>query len=213
MSTGAYSGTRWREARRAALARDNNRCQDCGATEDLHVHHVDPVKSFALERDAHFVENLVTLCKYCHPSWEGTAERPVLADERSGIHVADVAEMASRVTIKRLVETWGGADVFDHVAFHNPSVCSTCFEAIPREADCPGCGAVNGRAPDQTMSKIEMVQRARKLADLLERKGYSIDRSVLRQTVWEKKARDEYRSHDTELYRFAVRCALEAVQR
>jgi mannose-6-phosphate isomerase-like protein (cupin superfamily) len=40
--------------------RDNNCCQLCGATEDLHVHHIDYNKKNKDEN------NLITLCRRCH---------------------------------------------------------------------------------------------------------------------------------------------------
>lgn len=74
---GGYSnryGSGWAVARKRALERDEV-CQHCGhdGTEyRLEVHHIIPVRRFreastATVADAHDLENLVTLCKRCHP--------------------------------------------------------------------------------------------------------------------------------------------------
>lgn len=53
--------------RQAALERDKFTCQHCGATSDLHVHHIDGngVTS-ARETRNNAIDNLVTLCRGCH---------------------------------------------------------------------------------------------------------------------------------------------------
>jgi 5-methylcytosine-specific restriction endonuclease McrA len=55
----AYDSSRWKSARSAALARDNNQCQACGTKRTLHVHHIKPVAEFDHEEDTHYLENLV----------------------------------------------------------------------------------------------------------------------------------------------------------
>ena len=42
------------------LERDKHRCQNCGTSESLHVHHID------LRKIDHSSSNLVTLCHPCH---------------------------------------------------------------------------------------------------------------------------------------------------
>lgn len=74
---GGYSpryGSGWAVARKRALERDEV-CQHCGhdGTDDrLEVHHIVPVREFreasnASISDAHHEDNLVVLCKRCHP--------------------------------------------------------------------------------------------------------------------------------------------------
>jgi len=46
--------------KREIKKRDRNRCQKCGKTTDLHVHHVDG------DRLNNEPQNLITLCKECH---------------------------------------------------------------------------------------------------------------------------------------------------
>lgn len=57
------SSHEWLQVREEALKRDNNECQDCKQSKDLHVHHIKPVskggKKFKLD-------NLITLCVEHH---------------------------------------------------------------------------------------------------------------------------------------------------
>lgn len=53
------NGCDHRKARELAIARDRNRCVDCGKTGRLHVHHLG-------EPDNHDLDNLVTVCPRCH---------------------------------------------------------------------------------------------------------------------------------------------------
>lgn len=69
-------GQGWNRTRQAALERDDHRCVVCGAGRDElgrnpDVHHIIPVRAFERsdrhdERDAHRLENVVTLCVGCH---------------------------------------------------------------------------------------------------------------------------------------------------
>jgi 5-methylcytosine-specific restriction endonuclease McrA len=54
------SSGNWKRIRALALARDAHRCQQCGSTSDLEVHHID--------RDWRNNElaNLATVCARCH---------------------------------------------------------------------------------------------------------------------------------------------------
>ena len=47
-------------------ARDGNKCVICGATEDLHVHHIIPVSNDTEKKYIYNVGNGVTLCSKCH---------------------------------------------------------------------------------------------------------------------------------------------------
>jgi hypothetical protein len=44
-------------------------CEACGATTDLHVHHIDG------EHANGSCENMQTLCRYCHGFWHGLLKR------------------------------------------------------------------------------------------------------------------------------------------
>ena len=51
------------------LKRDGWKCQNCGSSIDLHVHHL--VKRSNLGSDA--LENLITLCSNCHRQRHGNS--------------------------------------------------------------------------------------------------------------------------------------------
>jgi 5-methylcytosine-specific restriction endonuclease McrA len=50
------------ELRRAVLRRDHWRCQHCGATDQLEVHH----QQFRSHSGEDELDNLITLCRECH---------------------------------------------------------------------------------------------------------------------------------------------------
>jgi len=69
-----YSGG-WRTARNEALKAADESCERCGITQSehrsnwdigLHVHHIQPVRTFETPSDAHFQDNLEVLCVDCH---------------------------------------------------------------------------------------------------------------------------------------------------
>jgi DNA-directed RNA polymerase subunit RPC12/RpoP len=70
-----YYGPDWRAARRATWKRDDYRCRRCGVKPRNRpdVHHIIPVGSFPNPNDAHYLENLVSLCHSCHMfvEWNG----------------------------------------------------------------------------------------------------------------------------------------------
>jgi hypothetical protein len=55
-----YSLKGWKALRRQILERDGERCTLCGASERLHIHHVN------LNRTDDNPDNLLTLCEICH---------------------------------------------------------------------------------------------------------------------------------------------------
>ena len=86
---GSY-GSSWTRIRRQALERDDYICQHCGATADElgrnpDVHHIIPVRAFVetpvtTVEDAHYLENLISLCGSCHRKAEFDAiDRTVLS--------------------------------------------------------------------------------------------------------------------------------------
>lgn len=65
-----YNGE-WHSKRKEALQRDDHTCQRCERSrEELgqspDVHHIEPVRTFDDPKDAHYVDNLVSLCRRCH---------------------------------------------------------------------------------------------------------------------------------------------------
>jgi 5-methylcytosine-specific restriction endonuclease McrA len=68
-------GEGWYRVKRQALERDNYECQDCGKTREEigrnpDVHHMKPVRSFDEESDAHYLENVISVCVQCHKDRE-----------------------------------------------------------------------------------------------------------------------------------------------
>jgi hypothetical protein len=64
---GVYKrGSNWQSIRRRILKRDDYTCQQCGANENLHVHHKTPFRMFDDDGVANDESNLVTLCAPCH---------------------------------------------------------------------------------------------------------------------------------------------------
>jgi len=52
----------WHKIKKEVHERDGNACLECGSTENLEAHHVDPVK----DGGGPYLDNLITLCKSCH---------------------------------------------------------------------------------------------------------------------------------------------------
>jgi len=52
----------YKALRQQVLARDNWRCQNCGAAENLQVHHIQSRSKLGHDSP----ENLITLCASCH---------------------------------------------------------------------------------------------------------------------------------------------------
>lgn len=81
-------GPDWNQLRQKILLRDNYTCRSCGKTfevSDLHVHHLQPFRTFADPAMANQASNLVTLCASCHHK----AEINVIV--RSGLAAASYA--------------------------------------------------------------------------------------------------------------------------
>ena len=52
----------WYKMKQSVFNRDGNACFNCGKSEHLHCHHIEPVKSGGIAEH----KNLITLCKECH---------------------------------------------------------------------------------------------------------------------------------------------------
>jgi DEAD/DEAH box helicase domain-containing protein len=62
-------GPNWDQIRKRVIQRDGSCCQVCGATgakQPLHVHHIQPFRSFSDRETANQLQNLITLCPTCH---------------------------------------------------------------------------------------------------------------------------------------------------
>jgi 5-methylcytosine-specific restriction endonuclease McrA len=53
------------ELRKQVLERDGWRCQQCGQTRDLHVHHIQSRGHLGSDTEG----NLITLCALCHQTY------------------------------------------------------------------------------------------------------------------------------------------------
>mgnify|MGYP000114244486 CR=1 FL=1 len=83
-----YYGENWNKQRDKARKRDNHTCQRCGVAESeldqqLDVHHIKRLGWFKEEYDApvwwekaNALDNLLSLCRSCHYTWEGIPLRP-----------------------------------------------------------------------------------------------------------------------------------------
>lgn len=81
-------GSNWPRLREKILLRDGYTCRGCGAKPEvssLHVHHIQPFKSFLDPDLANSPSNLVTLCRSCHNQAE------VSVKIRSGLSGASYA--------------------------------------------------------------------------------------------------------------------------
>ena len=85
----AGTDPRWREVRAIVLARDNQRCKECGElcpAGEADVHHLVPRAAWGIDEPA----NLITLCDGCHaarhPNLQGSLARRAI--ERWGLRLA-----------------------------------------------------------------------------------------------------------------------------
>jgi hypothetical protein len=185
-----YQSEAWEQARAATLSRDRGRCQDCGVAEDIHVHHIKPIRDFEHSDDAHFVENLVTLCESCHPKWEGVTARPNLLDAGGDVHLSELVHNLSKDTIERLLEPAGPWMLYEFYSARiagDGSVCDFCFSrSQTSRGHCAECGremslwkAYDHTPPDETGMK----RRVGRLADALERHGIPVDYDAMQVVV------------------------------
>lgn len=85
-SSADYGG-RWFAIRRAARVRDEYECQVCGTSKaelgrNPDVHHIVPIRDFDDSREAHRLDNVISLCRSCHRKVEaGLIEVPEPREE------------------------------------------------------------------------------------------------------------------------------------
>jgi len=144
--TGAYNSERWKQNRRAALARDKV-CQDCGTSDKLHVHHIRPVSSFDHSNDAHYLDNLVVLCASCHPKWEGENKCPNLLNREYDLHLSELVHDLSRDAISREMPPPGEYELYEYIREYfldERFRCDECFASLTvsrgRDRPCDNCG-------------------------------------------------------------------------
>lgn len=204
MSRGAYSGKKWRQARRAAFANDNRRCQDCGSTEYLHAHHIKPVREFQNPEDAHYPDNLVVLCKYCHPVWEGRRDRPHLADEPTATLVREIVNELVTDTLELTKYQVASDQVYQHYIWSNTEICNHCHSRVGSETYCPNCGSEHGAVKKDTRSRREAINATHELLDRLHEMAVPVDERSLYNTVREMKTGHDRSSDDKFIFTQAV---------
>lgn len=94
-------------------------CQVCGREEHLHAHHIVPRS----EGGPDTKQNLVAVCKYCHPTIEGTRERPRHAAE--GYRVENIAKHLVRDHLVRIAMSEDS--IFKDNVQRHPDICNNCF--------------------------------------------------------------------------------------
>lgn len=202
MTSNKYNSERWEKARKAALARDRV-CQDCGSDDDLHVHHIRPVRLFDDYDEAHDLSNLVVLCSSCHPKWEGRRERPNTLDDDGLVQLSQLVHQLSRDTIGRLYDPAGPSVLYRYyrdLIFGDRWRCEECFQKIPSTKPnteyCPHCGRNPYLWKDRNQFDTEDAKRrSRFLCTALEATGIpvSTDAAVkITEKLWSK---DEYREN------------------
>ena len=124
----------WDERRCYVLERDGDKCVRCGATESLHVHHIDP----KVVSQNHSVDNLIALCEPCHIA-EGKRQPAGRVTDRERQVLLRLSLFAEHVCIKNrrccecetrlgrgelaYVRKTGSDDELLH--------CETCIVAVP----------------------------------------------------------------------------------
>lgn len=132
----SHTGKAWQEGRRRALKRDGYQCQDCGRKdESVHAHHIQRPEVFDSDEAAHHESNLVALCKYCHPDWEGVDARPILLDG-AGTNLRDVAPQLSFETIRRLSLEYSRG-LYEMLILRDGEVCQECCKQVPKPGGKP----------------------------------------------------------------------------
>ena len=110
----------WDRTRRDILQRDNHRCQQCGSTERLEVHHIIP---FRISRSNDH-SNLITLCKFCH-----------LQVERAFLHNGKKVVSVTPVTVRQAARFNGNSNIIkvynlevedNHTYFANSFLVHNC---------------------------------------------------------------------------------------
>lgn len=162
-------GADWPAIRKMVVERDHHECTLChtsGTVTTLHVHHIQPFRSFADKRKANDPANLVTLCPDCHHRVEQSVQmRSGLAGYASAFHQLaalfiecdagdlnisveqDCADFDGRSAIFLYENTPGGIGLSQAIADHcreiNEAVISL-ISSCPCTDGCPGCVGAAG---------------------------------------------------------------------
>jgi hypothetical protein len=74
----------------------------------------------------------------------------------------------------------------------------------PERTVCGHCGAISGRAPDETRSRRKALELVPRLAQRIREHGIRVNETAMRAMVREAKSREAISSMDAEIYRRAV---------
>lgn len=211
MTTGTYSGKRWDRARKAVFARDRSRCQSCGDTKCLHAHHIKPVQEFDNPEDAHYRDNLVVLCKYCHPQFEGTDKRPSLLEAADGLLMSDIVRDLVSDSVEALLQRIEPITIYDYYIWTNPDICNNCH-SLRAESTCPNCGRIGGTLRNNPYSLSESVKRVHCLIERLNSLPIRYDTDTLYNSVRALKSTRDITNDDRAVFRTALAAAVQAEQ-
>lgn len=133
-----YYGPNWKSVREDVIEADGGQCVVCLSEEDLHVHHIKPLRLFDNTETANQPDNLATLCGRCHMRVEVIQD----ADKRRGVE-SFIAELESEgvdasegllrhLTYNRLTSNPDGSEICPH---------DGCFYPVMPDYDtCASCG-------------------------------------------------------------------------
>jgi 5-methylcytosine-specific restriction endonuclease McrA len=86
-------GENWTQQRKKIRNR-NEKCKDCGKTDNLDVHHKVPIRLFGYYKEqlGNSVHNLVTLCRSCHMKRHGEMDRVKVIENQYQLYKAILNE-------------------------------------------------------------------------------------------------------------------------
>lgn len=166
-------GPEWNQIRKSIIERDHNECTLChtkSSVVPLHVHHIQPFRTFADRRKANSPENLITLCPSCHHRVEQNVKmRSGLAGYATAFHQLaalfiecdpnditisieqDCADFDGRASIFLYENTPGGIGLSQAISEHCEEINEAVISLIrncPCVDGCPGCIGAAGENGD-----------------------------------------------------------------
>ncbi|MEW6144820.1 MAG: HNH endonuclease [Thermodesulfobacteriota bacterium] len=126
----SYIAQDWNERRLYVLNRDGYKCRNCGGKSGLQVHHIIP-RSQSVN---HHVDNLITLCVYCHSKHHNADFVPAAIERKlrlSQYHKTTYKMRKSRKEhhcsdCNRLIEK-GTSYYFAQRGYIQKKLCEQCF--------------------------------------------------------------------------------------
>ena len=162
-------GPDWDRIRKSVMERDHFECTLCHTKDSvskLHVHHIQPYRTFSDKSKANALENLVTLCPDCHHRIEqNVLIRSGLAGYAAAFHQLaalfiecdpgdlnisveqDCADFQGRPAVFFYENTPGGIGLAQAIADHCEEINEAVISLIrncPCNDGCPGCVGASG---------------------------------------------------------------------